>query len=227
LSRLLPSIKKHLPGTLVLLLFLLVRCGDGEGEEYVYSFPAEDRFKYKEGNMLLYACSDGRTDTFLVESAWYDTLVEDYPCGGLYGPSKTCTYRSSECYILLRQLNNFWLTVLEGGMGIPDKADSTSSYGLRFHGSFDSDNEASDCSSLASQDSIFHYGYIAGYCKEGYEEYDFNGHTFSKAFMKEGIYGEYPEEPEVHFRIYWNLRYGIFRYEDLRSDPPLTWDLER
>ena len=51
----------------MLFLFLLViACSKEDEELVVYEIPVEDRCIFKEGDVLLYSCNNGSTDTVVV-----------------------------------------------------------------------------------------------------------------------------------------------------------------
>lgn len=215
-------------GTILgLLLFLLiVALPSCNQEECVYSFwlLEDDRYVYEEGDRLLYKSSEGSIDTFLLEGVRYSRTVESYPIG-LFS-DRMCTYEMQECNINLRNLNGIWETIVSFGI-IGSRPDSTRCFRIRVYGDFDSEDEARTCSWIESGCNDNVNGEVASVCLEGElgPSLSTDDRVYYKVFSEDRRMQNEDSGQVIHYRIYWNSKHGIIRFEDLSVNPTLYWDL--
>ena len=205
------------------MLFLLLFSCNKEDCLYKYALPG-DRYVFKTGDSLLYKCSDGKADTFLVGEVFYNQVVEEYP-EGIFS-DRMCTYSSQECDISLQNLSGCWVTLFDFGFFAPPRPDSSRFFRIHLYGDFSGDEKRS-CSWVESGSDNNLLSSFADTCLAGVEGNSLTTEAkeYSNVFTVERQSDDPDSGNEIHYKIHWNLSHGIIRFEDLAENPVRRWDL--
>jgi len=191
-----------------------------EKYDIIYEIPDEEKFIFVEGDQLAYRCSDGSIDTFLVSDVRYFPVTgEDYT-GGFFGSGESYTYSIENCIINIEALNDNWSVYLDLYRDyspcyeislVPDHNSHTSEIYSFIENGCNGDqrgdvaggHEADNDGSITFNDRVYHNVYF-------YESW-----------------GIFPDERKgMRYKIYWNIKYGIIRFEGINEVPELYWDFE-
>jgi hypothetical protein len=193
-----------------ILLFsfvLLTACTkENELDEVVYEIPVEDRFAFAEGDTLLYTCSNQSTDTVFVRGI--DFIVE----------TGTYTYLGVDAHKYVTETQSIFI---ETAIDIWNYEDI--------------DSRCFRMNTLPKYDDInienFPWCDLLNGCEyagsrvlaeqlASYEEIAFEGKNYKKVYYQSG------GNINNGFEIYWNLKYGIIRFEGVSNGTKLVWQLE-
>ena len=177
--------------------------------DVVMRIPEEDRFIFKEGEPIIYHCSDESADTVWVRfSDFYtETRTETGFLGGEW------IVKEDRARITLEITDTTWLTIIHYACPLPEDC-----------------NECVNIQTGPYQDDIpptvlyFGCGTYGGiiFAESSAEaEMDLNGLSYTNVYScTHGL-----NETEG-FRMYWSLKYGIIRFEGEIGETTYSWDLE-
>lgn len=210
---------------LAILLFGFSQCSkdNNVGTEYdlvIYRIPESDKFIFGEGDSLKYNCNDGTYETIYVLSATYDfesltfnSANIDFGFGGEEEKITTFSYETFE--IILESPDDRWKRYLEV------EAAYGPCYRIFFKASpVDTLNSHifKDCHERASSRSI----------ASGKED---QSGSNSRDYIQDTIFNEtvfsnlHSYNLSNGCKIFWNLKYGIIRFESKYETSELSWDL--
>ena len=202
-------------------LFALILLSQCEKFDLVYEIPEDEKFMFEEGDQLTYSCSDGSIDTFVVTLISYFTETGEISEGGSWfgGNSDTYDYSSETLTIKIQALNNSWNRFVEVSeeyfpcyvLGFRADLSSTGTYLFSYIDIGCSDDQGND------------YIYASEY--ENYLNKTFNGKLYNDVYHYESMWTNPEEQSGMRFKIYWNMKKGIIRFEDISETPEIYWDL--
>lgn len=170
-------------------------------EEVVNRIPIEERCVFTEGDILLYSCSDGSTDTAVVLNVEFKTQTGTTT--GFFGGA-TNTYVTDIQKLEIETFHDKWKY---------GDVDSRCYYFLtspEYHNvveNFPRCILANGCGGVG-EDRL-----IIGDSFPDFDEKKFNNKTYKKVYF----------ESRGSLKVYWNLKYGIIRYEKGLN---YIWNLE-
>lgn len=201
---------------LTLLLCILSNCwennGDSTGEADIDEIPIKDRFVYSIGDKLTYKGIDGITNTFLVKDYlfWTESGIVTDMFGGSH------PWKRDQQRIIFESSSESW-----------QKALSII---------YASDSFASSCFIIYSINTIYDttgspYCWLLNGCnfvsspifaESGVKSsaISFNNNSYQKVYFSSRNSGN------NSFTVYWNLKYGIIRFESVIEGKQEIWDLE-
>jgi len=194
-------------------LIIIISCQEKDNPVEIHEIPIEDRFLYDKGDTLFYKCSDGSVDT---------SAIKDYRFWTIAGTSRNMfgneiRYETDLQRIMIESPSNQWNDILKVVLS--------------------SDDVNHPCFIIETVETIYDanenpYCWIINGCNyegglpivaEGdvkYTEISFNNNSYKK------VHFDSRENGENSFKVYWNLKYGIIRFESVYNGALLTWDLE-
>jgi hypothetical protein len=196
----------------VMLSFMLfISCG-GKNNNPPEEIPVEDRFIYNLGDTLIYKCSDGSADT---------VNVKDYRLWTTTG-STTDMYGNE--HIFERQLQRI---IIES---------SSDNWNRILRIVLSGDDFIYHCYIIETIETVYDtdgnpFCWIINGCNYGgglpifaesnvkYPEISFNNNSYKK------VYFDSRNLENNSYKIYWNLKYGIIRFESFTDGTLVTWDL--
>ena len=175
--------------------------------DILYEIPDAEKFIYKEGDTLRYIGSNESVDTFYVFSYIFESVIRGPGVHETwFGTVKdNSTSKIDHCNIKIARVNdNLHL-------------DSACYYAPYYYMKFVADESGTIPTSITrwceevsyndGLDPILNIGHIT-----------FNQKEYSNVFSA--------EVPGHNLVLYWNLKYGIIRFEGINEDANLYWDLE-
>lgn len=204
----------------VLLLFSTTFCKQFPEENVecykIVTILEEDRCIYKSGDLLLYSCSDGSTDTvYVVETRFYYTGETAIDWFG----NEHCT-QMDRVRIIIEKNDGEWF-----------KAIMHDSFNLNNMQYFDSVN----CINIQTYDydsNRFPQTSLQIACDE-FGGLPFAGGevTYSETYINHSLYQNvfsYTRDcsDSAKYEILWNLKYGVIRFSEFVSGAWTHWDLE-
>lgn len=200
-------------GLLLLSIQWLLACSEEKEKEIVPdidSIPFNDRFIFNKGDSIYYTSSDGSTDTVFIKDFSFWRKQESYSdmFGGMHSYVRDFQNISFECS------NDKWRKVIKDYLSSGDSI--------------------SHCFMIETEETLYFEGnpvcmivngcghtsghpYIAGSGVKFYEIVLNN-----KSYYK--VYYYLSNEPNS-YKIYWNLKYGIIRFEGIYNGNNVVWDL--
>ena len=205
---------------LIVLSFLIALISLSQCEKYdiIYEIPDEEKFMFDEGDQLTYSCSDGSTDTLIViDVLYFDETGEDWE-GGWFG-SDSYNYSVENCKINIKALNDSWSKYL----------DLYRDYSPCYEISFPPDHNSHSTELYSFIDNGCNgdqRGDVAGGHAADNSVTVFNDKKYYNVYHYEswGIFSD--EKKGMRYKIFWNMNYGIIRFEGINETPEIYWDLE-
>ena len=196
---------KSLFKILFLSLAMILLFSQCEKYDVIREIPESEKFVYVEGDTLRYTCSNGSADTLYVSSYIFKAETGQWESGGWFGDGVATTYKIDHCNIKIERVNdNLHL-------------DSACYYTPHYYIKFVADESGTIPTSVTrwceevsfndGLDPILNIGDII-----------FNQNEYSNVFSA--------EVPGHNLILFWNLKYGIIRFEGINEDSDLYWDLE-
>lgn len=198
---------------LVFLLCILISCGENNGPNVKTTYneiPDKDRFIYELGDALIYQCSDGSSISFSVIDYKFWTETSSSSLLGTQYQSETQLQR-----VIIESSSDNWNSI--------------------FKKVFSSEDFIFPCYSIETIYTVFDSNgnpacWIVNGCNgEGtvfaesgvmYAEISINNNSYQK------VYFDSRDAENISYKIYWNLKYGIIRFECIDDGNELIWDLE-
>jgi len=192
-----------------LLIPAMLFLGSCEPEVEVRRIPEEARFIFKEGEPLIYHCSDESVDTVWVR--FYDFYTETITYTGFLGGEWAAN--EDRAKITLEICDTSWLWIIHYACLLPEYCNSCVNIQT---GVYKEEEPSTDVSfgCIPSEEIIFAQS-------SAETEMNLNGHMFTKVYS----YNHEVSETEG-LRMYWSLKYGIIRFEGEIGETSYTWDLE-
>lgn len=195
--------------TWLLPFLLIIACEKENGYDYILEIPVEDRCTFKKGDTILYICSDGSTDTACIKNVVFRTITRSYTDDWFGG---THTIKEDKQKIVIEVLFNDWNLLLKNLL--TSSGIDTCCYTIENGNDFYLDNPRTEivigCEPPGG--SIIAYGLVE------YNEITFSNKEYRKVYYYSGEGWGYD--------IYWNLKYGIIRFEFYLGSESIVWDLE-
>ena len=190
-------------------MLALGSCEERVPEVNIRSIPEEDRFIFKEGEPLIYHCSDESADTVWVRLS--DFYTETITYTGFLGGKWTS--REDRARITLEITDTTWLRIIQYACPLQEDCDKCVNIQT---GVYQDDKPSTFL--------CFGCGTYGGniFAESPAEtEVDLNGVTYTNVYSYIHI-----ENETAGFRMYWSLKYGIIRFEGEIGETTYTWDLE-
>lgn len=187
-------------------LLLVIACSKEDEELVVNEIPVEDRCIFTEGDVLLYSCSNGSTDTVVVTKVDFKT---ESGSSKFWGTDAVLhNYLTDTQTMTIEPYNDNWRSVLDD---IYDGTDLLSNrFIIRSIPSYTYEEHYPFC-------EILFDGMSLGEC--GYQnEKTLNGRSYKK------VYHMAPRGDS--YEIYWNLKYGIISFVRISNGTKLIWHFE-
>ncbi|WP_340112552.1 hypothetical protein [Maribellus mangrovi] len=202
-----------------ILPLVLFGCGKESREIPLYEIPVEDRFIYKNGDNLLYNCSDGSSLLIKIENVSLTT--QTWTFNGWFSAEPVFKYHS---YLIAYKVSDeSWNTLINETFEFLGEQNDAENIGyissLTHYISTGLHEDGRPCTSISSS-----YGdFIASSCIE-YEEISINNTSYLKVYHHSFDSGT--DEPlESNVEMFWNLKYGIIQFKGTTGDTTKTWDL--
>lgn len=198
---------------LLLSIIILIACEKKNEFKAIFEIPVEERCIFKKGDTLLYMCNDGSTDTACIIYVDFWTHIQPHTSSW----SIITPYKMDNQKIVIEALFNDWnLNLNNFWTKIPSQGNRFNSpcYGIQTIGS-PTDNFPT--TSVVNGCEWSGWGIASG--RVNIIEITLNGKKYKK------VYG-YPKGNSSGWKIYWNLKYGIIRFEFISDGSTIIWDLE-
>ena len=191
---------------LLFSLLLVMACSKEDEELVINEIPVEDRCIFTEGDVLLYSCSNGSTDTVIVIKVDFKTESGPYTAWGT--DVVLHNYLTDTQSMTIESSNDNWKTILND---IYDGIDSFSNrFIIQSIPSYAYEEHYPDC-------EILFDGMVLG-ASEYWDEKIFNDKSYKK------VYHIKPRGDS--YEIYWNLKYGIISFMGISNGTKLIWQFE-
>lgn len=198
-----------------LILFVCIQTSCKEKVQAVIDeIPVEDRFVYSKGDTLTYKCSDGTTNAVLVKDYqfWTQTPIGIETWYGGSGPWIRDRQR-----ITIESLSDRWQKVLSviWGNSLEISSCFIIDTSLRPY----DENGNPFCSLINRCDYADWFSAMDG--SQCCAEQSFNGHLYKKLYYFNSFLGVESNS----YTVYFNLKYGIIRFESVIDGKQEIWDL--
>lgn len=191
----------------MLLSFMLITaCAKEKLEEVVYEIPAEDRCVFTEGDVLLYSCSNGSTDTVVVRNVDFITESGTYTVWG----ADMHNYITETQNMLIETTHDNWKY---------EKIDSRC-FSMNSLPKYDDINTEKFPWCLLLNGCEYTGSKVIAQNLAVYDEIPLNDKSYKK------VYYQSSGDMNNGYEIYWNLKYGIIRFVGMSSGTNLIWQLE-
>jgi hypothetical protein len=192
-----------------ILLFsfiLLIACAKEKPEEVLYEIPVEDRCVFTEGDVLLYTCSNGSTDTVWVRNVDFTTETGTYT---VWGTDMHNYITETQSIFIETSHDNWKYEVIDSRCF---RINSLPKYDDINVEKFPWCNLLNGCEYAGSR--------LIAENLAVYDEKIFNEKSYKKVYYR--LRGDLNNG----FEIYWNLKYGIIRFVGISNGTKLIWQLE-
>ena len=201
------------------LPLIFTQC-EKEGYDVIYEISDEEKFIFDIGDQLKYSCSDGSIDTFFISNVSSYTKTWITSTGG-----DLCMINCGDISYLL-ECNEIIIKTDNDRWNLYLNIDSiyTPCYKIEFIPTalaFTGIKLRSHIKKGCNEDSMY-------YVTEPIPQV--MGHSTTRIisdtiFNNIGYYNIYSFKGGKNYRIFWNLKYGIIRFEGKNESSELYWDL--
>ncbi len=201
----------------IFFLLLISGCKKSDYDE-VYKLPKEDRCIYHKGDTIFYRNNEGSTDTALIKDVKFWT--ETGTTSDFFGDH---TYSAMQERIVMELSNDNWRNFI---INVISDTSATRCYIIETASYLDNTTPGSEVYNPVKycyEGGAFVLGYTTAGGTNLYDHLTLNNNSYSNVVSFQKYQGG--NNAGNYYKLYWNLKYGIIRFEGVKNGRNTTWDL--
>ena len=201
------------------ILFLSLISGCKKYDE-VYKIPKEDQCIYHNGDIIYYRSNKGSTDTARIKDVAFWTETGTTP--DFMGDH---TYSAMQERIVMETYNDNWKNFI---VNVISDTSVNRCYIITTTTYINKSTPGSDVNNAVTRCSLggaFVLGYTTAGATNFNDHMTLNNNSYSNVVSFQRYQGG--NNAINYYKIYWNLKYGIIRFEGVKNGQMTVWDLVR